>query len=965
MPLREADRRGRAARGGIGLLERDDALATIADVLDDARSGNGRALLISGHPGMGKTRLHEAALDEARRRDLLAIRGTGSELEQNLAFGVAGQLLRSLSSEIPSTRRAELLAEAPSHVRTLDGPGEAEAQPDAGEDLAVSHGLFTLLATATESTGAVVAIDDLHWTDTASLRFVLYLLHRLDELPVTLVLTSRIVADDDPAQTLDRISVHPRLEITELTPLGPDAVCELVGERLGDRADSGLGEVCAEVTGGNPFYLRELLLALAEETQLDTGQLVRLARTLAPDTVTRSLRVRVGRLGPDATALAAAVAILGDDVPVRHAAALSGVEIPAASTAADALAKVQVLLAREPLRFVHPLVRQAVSQDIAASVRGSRHLDAARLLYAEGFGAEHVAAHLLRGRAEGDKWVVERLRAAAREARSRGAAESAVRYLERALAEPPSAAVRGEVLTELGTAEAVLGLPVAVEHLTTAAAVTGEPRRRAELALAKGQLLYRQGQHEHAAAAFEEGLAALAAGPADDDVSELHDHLQTGFITTAALVPSLRARSIDRSARLLADPPEGPLTQGQRLLLAQAAAQAAFAGQPAAAVLELAERAWDSGTLLKQEGSDGLGWTLLTTAFPLAGDLERALEVTDAALDDARRRDSPLAFATASYIRGLPELWQGRVTDAIADLELARDARRFGWRQFVRAAAAHYALCLVEGGELDRADAALAEDTRLTDPYDLEDAIGLYALARLRRSQRRFEEALEAALAAGRLAEQTVSSFGYAPWRGEAAQSLLALGDRDRARGLAAEALERAERTSVLHERLDAHRVAGLCEGEARGIELLRTAVELGASAPPRLETIRALVDLGAALRRANQRSDARLPLQQAVDLARQGGAFALHEQARIELAATGARPRREALLSGPASLTPSERRIAELAATGRSNREIAQTLFVTPKTVEYHLRNSYRKLDVAGRGELADALADRRPPAR
>ena len=388
MPLREADRRGRALRGGTGLLERDDVLATIAGVLDDARAGTGRALLISGHPGMGKTRLHEAALDEARRRDLLVLRGAGSELEQNLAFGVAGQLLRSLLTEIPSAQRTALLAEAPRRVRTLEGRGEADAEPEAGEDLAVSHGLFTLLASATELTGAVVAIDDLHWSDTASLQFVLYLLNRLEELPVALVLSSRLLTGSDPAQTLDRISVQPRLDITELTPLGPDAVIKLVREWLGNRADRGLAQVCGEVTGGNPFYLHELLLALAEERQLDTDQLVRLARTLAPDTVTRSLRVRVGRLGPDATALSGAVAILGDDVPVRHAAALSGLDIPAATAAADALAKVQVLLAREPLRFVHPLIRQAVSQDIAGSLRASRHLDAARLLYAEGFGAE-------------------------------------------------------------------------------------------------------------------------------------------------------------------------------------------------------------------------------------------------------------------------------------------------------------------------------------------------------------------------------------------------------------------------------------------------------------------------------------------------------------------------------------------------------------------------------------------------
>ena len=130
---------------------------------------------------------------------------------------------------------------------------------------------------------------------------------------------------------------------------------------------------------------------------------MRLARALAPDTVTRSLRVRVGRLGQPATALAAAVAILGDDVPLRHAAALSALEIAEAPRPPPTRSpSVEVLLAREPLRFVHPLVRQAITQDIPASLRGGRHLDAARLLYAEGVGAERVAAHLLLGRAEGN-----------------------------------------------------------------------------------------------------------------------------------------------------------------------------------------------------------------------------------------------------------------------------------------------------------------------------------------------------------------------------------------------------------------------------------------------------------------------------------------------------------------------------------------------------------------------------------
>jgi DNA-binding CsgD family transcriptional regulator len=233
----------------------------------------------------------------------------------------------------------------------------------------------------------------------------------------------------------------------------------------------------------------------------------------------------------------------------------------------------------------------------------------------------------------------------------------------------------------------------------------------------------------------------------------------------------------------------------------------------------------------------------------------------------------------------------------------------------------------------------------------------MYSLAELRLAQGRTDESLALALEVGSFAERSIEFFPYCPWRGTAALAALAGGDAGRALVLGREVLTRSERTGVLHERVRALRVLALSEGGDVGIERLRAAAALGATAPPRLETIRALVELGAALRRANQRSDARVPLQQAADIALQGGAIALYERARTELAATGARPRREVLLSGPASLTPSERRIAELAAGGQSNREIAQALFVTPKTVEYHLRNSYRKLDIAGRRELAEAL--------
>ncbi|HZU59947.1 MAG TPA: LuxR C-terminal-related transcriptional regulator, partial [Solirubrobacteraceae bacterium] len=430
-----------------------------------------------------------------------------------------------------------------------------------------------------------------------------------------------------------------------------------------------------------------------------------------------------------------------------------------------------------------------------------------------------------------------------------------------------------------------------------------------------------------------------------------------GFVATASLVPSLQEQSVARSSRLLAGALSGPRTRGQRQLLAQAALHAAFAGLAAGEVTRLAERAWDGGRLLEQDGTSGVGWSVLTSALCLAGDLERAIELAEAALQEARRVSSPQAFATASYARGLPELWQGRVSQASSDLESALDARRFGWRQFARAAAAHYALCLLETGELERADEVLSAEGPPDDAGDVEDAARLYALTELRRAQGRPEEALEVALAAGRLVERHVPFLGYCPWRGAAAQAALALGDRRRAEKLAREMYERSQQTEVLHQRIAALRVMGMSLGAEEGREKLRQAVELGMSSPPRLETIRALLELGSALRRSNERAAARDPLHRAAEMARQGGATALFERARVELSASGARPRRGAALTGPASLTPSERRIAELACSGHSNREIAQTLFVTPKTVEYHLRNTYRKLGIETRRELSEAL--------
>jgi DNA-binding CsgD family transcriptional regulator len=197
------------------------------------------------------------------------------------------------------------------------------------------------------------------------------------------------------------------------------------------------------------------------------------------------------------------------------------------------------------------------------------------------------------------------------------------------------------------------------------------------------------------------------------------------------------------------------------------------------------------------------------------------------------------------------------------------------------------------------------------------------------------------------------------PWRSMLAQSLARLGDAQHAQELAAEELKTARGLGQAPALGIALRGVALLEGQDDSIPLLHEAVRVLEGSAARLEHAWALMHLGAALRRAGHRREARDPLREALDTAHRCGADLLARQARTELLATGARPRRH-VIHGRDALTATERRIAELAATGQTTREIAHDLFVTTKTVETHLGHIYRKLDIHSRSQLAAALGPR-----
>ena len=332
-------------------------------------------------------------------------------------------------------------------------------------------------------------------------------------------------------------------------------------------------------------------------------------------------------------------------------------------------------------------------------------------------------------------------------------------------------------------------------------------------------------------------------------------------------------------------------------------------------------------------------------------ELERAVEVAQAAAGSARAVGPPGAVRW----QGWSLYHQGRITAALAVAEAARAAHRGD-------PAAHglIAGCRLAQGRLDEAEAALARFSAGEGVEEIDGPVLLDLRAQLRLAQLRPADALADALEAGRLTrgQWGVMGPGVVAWRSTAALARLALGESRRARALAEEELELARQRGLTRVVIRDLRVLAFAAKGARVVDLLAEAVRIGRAAPPRLEYINALVDLGAATRRANQRTAARHPLRKGLELAERDGAGVLARRAREELAATGARSR-QVMLTGIQALTPSERRVADLAAGGLTTRQIAQVLFVTPKTVEFHLRHVYRKLDIpSSRADLTRALS-------
>jgi ATP/maltotriose-dependent transcriptional regulator MalT len=922
------------------LVGRAGEQRAIRDALRD-RSGV-HLVAIEGPPGIGKTRLLDETAALARDGGAGVLSARGSELERALPFGVMRQLLEPVLVAASGGERARLLEGAAALAEPALTP-RGEAPP--ADTFAILSGIYWLIANLASARPLVLCVDDLHWADNPSLRALAYLLVRLDGVDAQLCVAQRPHEPGGSEDLLDAVLQTPRRVMVRPGPLDQAATTELVRARMDPGADDAFCAACRTTTGGSPLLLVELTRELTDRGVAPTAAGVNAVQEAIPSGIAPSVLRRLARVHREAADVARAVAILGDGADPAHVAALCELDAGAANAILEALARVGILAAAAPATFAHPLVRAAVATSVDVAERGRLHLAAARLLAADGAAAPVLATHLIEAPQAGDPWVARTLGAAGADALHRGAPELAARLLRRALSEPPPADERAALLLTAGGAEARTGDERALAHLREAVATATDPDTYVASALTLVAMLGGVGESRAAVALALEAQERL---PPDDDLRLV---FESEILNMTHLDNSLRDLGLERMAGLDVDRLGG--TPGGCRVLAVLATESLADGASRAEAVDRAERALAGGRLLDAV----FMYAHAANSLMISGHYGRAIGAWDEFIRGARARGDVVGIAVAHAFRA-SALWHaGGLDEALVDAQLAIELAP----PHVSAIAAAFAHAfrieaLVLRGELAEARTTLAI---AAGPIEhLPTPILLGARGRLRLAEGRVREALEDMRAVGRLLEEwRIPNSALAPWRGEAALALAALGQGDEAVALIEQEVAAARRWGEPWLLGQALRVSALVGPPPVRRPRLQEAVEVLRPSEGRLELARALTELGIAEHGAGHGLAAREPLREAVEIATACAAPAVAQRAREALVAAGGRPRRAAA-TGPLALTPTERRVARIAAGGVSNREIAQTLFVAEKTVETHLASAYRKLGIRARGQLAGALS-------
>ena len=953
------------------LLERDAETGAVARAITATAAGAGQLIVFDAAPGLGKTALLRTASAMCREAGLRVTSARGSELEREFAFGVVRQLFEPLLAggrdallSGAAGRSAPLFDLSPSST-SPDGASPSSTPPSstgagpAGQGLlGLLHGLYWLTVNLCDQRPVALIVDDAHWMDSLSLEFLGFLVRRIDTLPVLILVATRPVSPESGDRALAGLVADPAAIVAEPRPLSPAGVAALVREALGPAAEEPFWRACHDVTRGNPLFVRELLRALAAEGTAPVAAAAGAVRSAGPGAVARYVGARVSLLAPDLRRLAEAAAVLGDETDLATTARLACLPDDVAAQAADGLVRLGMLATASPPAFAHPLMREALYQGMPVARRNEAHDQAAALLTAAGAAAERVASHVLDTTPHGDPDRVTILLLAARAARDRGVPEGAAVYLARARAEPPAPELRSEVSRQLGNCEAYcLAFAEAEQHLREAVDLALTPVQRALSSFSLARFRNACGEPADAI-----GILAAAAAELPPDASPvLSVRLNAELLGFARLLVSGRAAFLGWLASF-----ERGLEHGRRvwrpypdvLAAQQAVEETGRAGGTAATARTLADRAL-AGRRLPPDQS---GFYSAVIALLICGDLDNAEQYLEAELADATSRGLALTvailegtLARAAFIRGDLVEAQSRVSAGLSAVTGTHFAL-----PVLRGVQIEVAL---ESGDLTQAEEALAA-SGLGGQAEIPDSYLCFGLLYGRARVKLAREDYPAALADFRECGRRYLGWGPGmldfPWRSGTALALLGLGagGAEEAAGLVAEELALARSFGAPRQLGAALTSAAAQAGGLAGSRLAAEAVTVLEASPARLDLARALEVSGDCLTSVGQRAQARTAYRRALQLALECRADAVAGRLRQRLAAGGGRPPR-LWLTGVHALTPTERRVARLAADNLTNRQIAESLFVTEKTVETHLRSVYRKLNATARWELAAKLHD------
>ncbi len=694
----------------------------------------------------------------------------------------------------------------------------------------------------TERGPLVLAVDDAHWADEPSLRFLLHLAHRLAGLPVTLALAVR-TGSERHREDLGPLMLEARPPVLRPRPLGEAAVASLVRASMGENASSSSVARVPRPRVATRFFCPSCSVNSAATPGRSTPSIRRRCTVSRPSESQRQCCCVSAGWIPQAPALARAAAVLGEQARLSLCARLAGLDGREAARLAASLVDLAVLAGGEPLRFVHPIVRTAIYNDLTAAEQADLHARAARLLAEERADPGAIALHLLATPPTGDHKVVAMLREAARSALAGGAPDTAALQLRRALDEPPDAADRPAVLFELGNAEHEIGDAAAPGHLQEAGETATDPLLRARAFMALAWTTHPDSRRQRQ----QLPLYEWAAREVRDHDRELALQLDAARLGALMLNPDLPTRFEDEADRFTELP---ALTAGE-CLLRSFVARRALEGGPVSVAGDLAEEAAAHPALVSQ-GGHPLWRTNITICLVEAERYEVAEHILSRAMRHAERNGSPQWLARAQWLRGLARHRRGDLRGAEADARAAVDIVGPPTTNYIKTPGLVVVLdSLADQGRTDEGEALMVErgmDGELVPT--LFSVLPLLARGRLRaaagdhvRARADFELALE----------WMARSRGTWPWRCDACVALIpvlrAMGDQDAARAVVDQAMQAATVAQSPRRLGGALRVAGLVEGGDAGLELLRQAAGTLATSPALLWRAEAFIDLGAALR--------------------------------------------------------------------------------------------------------------------